>query len=275
MLSLKQHFDVFVFDAFGVLNVGETAIIGASECISQLKADNKQVFVLTNGASASLAAMPQKYSTLGFDFAPEEVVSSRLAAELAMQRISEEAGGNLLWGVITGGRSSPEDLPVNAVTLDDNQADYDRVDAIAMLSSLTWNDARQKRLRTSLQSRPRPLVVGNPDVVAPHESGFSLEPGFFAHQLIDEINVSVEFHGKPFQSVFELVRQRIDEKMKFVVPDKRIAMLGDTLHTDVLGAKAAGWSSILVSDHGLFRGCNVDDYINESGIVPDWIIPSI
>lgn len=275
LLSIADRFDVFVFDAFGVLNVGESAIPGASACISALKASGKQVFVLTNGASAALSAMPRKYDLLGFDFVPDEVVSSRLAAEHAMQRITSAANDTILWGVVTGGRSTADDLPVNAIVLDDAESDYDRVDAIAILSSLTWNDKRQQILQSSLQRRVRPLVIGNPDVVAPHEQGFSLEPGYFAHRLIDAINVPVEFHGKPFQSVFELVRQRVDEVVAFKVPNERIVMLGDTLHTDVLGAKAAGWSSILVADHGLFRGKNVDDYINTSGIVPDWVIPSI
>lgn len=275
LLAIADHFDVFVFDAFGVLNVGETAVAGAVQCISTLKATGKQVFVLTNGASASLAAMPQKYDAFGFDFKPDEVVSSRMAAEQAMSAITAEAGKALLWGVITGGRSGADDVPVDAVILDDHQEDFDRVDAIAMLSSLNWTAARQQMLRKSLQQHARPFVVGNPDVVAPHEKAFSLEPGYFAHRLMDEIGITVEFHGKPFQSVFELVRQRVDQTLDFVVPDSRIAMMGDTLHTDVLGAKASGWSSVLVADHGLFRGCDVNRYINESGIVPDWVIPSI
>lgn len=275
LLAIADRFDVFVFDAFGVLNVGETAIVGASECIAALKNQGKQVFVLTNGASASLEKMPAKYDSFGFNFQPEEIVSSRLAAENAMQSITADAGGTLLWGVITGGRSTAEDVPVDAVILDDHQGDYDRVDAIAMMSSLHWNDSRQQLLRETLMRRVRPVVIGNPDVVAPHEQAFSLEPGYFAHQLIDELGINIEFHGKPFPSVFDLVRQRVNQVTDVTVPDSRIAMMGDTLHTDVLGAKAAGWGSVLVADHGLFRHRDVAHFINASGIVPDYIIPSI
>ncbi len=51
-------------------------------------------------------------------------------------------------------------------------------------------------------------------------------------------------------------------------------MVGDTLHTDVLGGAAAGLKTVLVTDHGLFSGLNADDFVRRSGIVPDFIIPT-
>ncbi len=51
-------------------------------------------------------------------------------------------------------------------------------------------------------------------------------------------------------------------------------MVGDTLHTDVLGGAAAGCRSVLVTDHGLFAGRDTAPFIAASGIVPDFIIPS-
>ena len=31
-------------------------------------------------------------------------------------------------------------------------------------------------------------------------------------------------------------------------------MVGDSLHTDILGGAAAGMTTVLITDHGLFRG---------------------
>ncbi|MEL6751683.1 MAG: HAD hydrolase-like protein, partial [Pseudomonadota bacterium] len=105
----------------------------------------------------------------------------------------------------------------------------------------------------------------------PLEDGFSTESGFVAHRVADLLGGHIEFHGKPFPSVFELVRRRLPQTQE----PRRICMIGDTLHTDVLGGAQAGWSTVLVSDHGLFRGHDVGPYIEKSGIVPDWIVPSI
>lgn len=52
-------------------------------------------------------------------------------------------------------------------------------------------------------------------------------------------------------------------------------MIGDTLHTDILGGQAAGLDTVLVTDHGLFKARPVDSFIRQSGIAPTWIIPSI
>jgi glycerol 3-phosphatase-2 len=52
-------------------------------------------------------------------------------------------------------------------------------------------------------------------------------------------------------------------------------MIGDTLHTDILGGQAAGFGTILVTRHGLFAKHPVETYIRQSGIVPTWIIPTI
>ena len=56
------------------------------------------------------------------------------------------------------------------------------------------------------------------------------------------------------------------------LPPERLAMVGDTLHTDVLGGRAAGMGAVLVADHGLFAGRDVRGYIARSGIVPDAVV---
>ena len=48
--EIADLFDVFLLDAFGVLNLGDTAIAGAVQRVEFLKNRGKQVLVLTNGA---------------------------------------------------------------------------------------------------------------------------------------------------------------------------------------------------------------------------------
>ncbi len=50
LIEIADHFDVFLLDAFGVLNVGDTAIAGAVQQVQMLKNMGKEVLVLTNGA---------------------------------------------------------------------------------------------------------------------------------------------------------------------------------------------------------------------------------
>jgi len=266
LVELSDYCDVFVFDAFGVLNVGNRAIAGAGECIANLRANGKLVFVLTNAATLPKPHSILKFQNLGFDFSDEEILTSRMAAENAISKMDVSC-----WGVMSKADFSPDDLNVNSKLLEDDPQVYGEVDGFLFLSTWEWNSQRQLILEKALSRKKRPIVVANPDVIAPLEDRFSTEPGYVAHRIADLLSVEAEFHGKPFPSVFELVESRLRQGFD----RKRICMIGDTLHTDVLGGASRGWSTVLVSDHGLFRGNDPLKYISSCGIVPDWIVPSI
>ena len=277
IVDIADQFDVFVFDAYGVLNVGSTVIPGAVESVATLGSMGKSLYILTNGSSLPLNRVKSKFDRLGYRFSDDHIVSSRYCAESSVLQhdslFRQQHQRDMLWGAIIGNSSTIDDLPVNAIALTDNAADYDRVDGFVFLSAGTWNDSRQALLEQSVRraTQPRPFIVGNPDVVAPDGGYLSLEPGLFSHRLMTATDTRAEFHGKPFPSVFDEVKRRIGG----AVSPERIAMVGDTLHTDVIGGAAAGWSTVLVSDHGLFSGHDVLPFIEQSGYIPDWIVPSI
>lgn len=266
LLDIADQADVFVFDAFGVLNVGETPIAGANERVEQLRAMGKKLFVLTNAASVDKDQAVQKFAKLGFSFKRDEIISSRDAgvnAVLAHKAVQK-------WGAITAANHKRDTFPANHIVLGDDPAEYETVDGFVFLGGALWTPARQKILENTLRNTPRPFVVANPDLVAPREHGLSLEPGFYSHALWDATGVEPEFHGKPYPSVYQLVEAALDGQEA-----SRIAMMGDTLHTDILGACARGWQSVLVTDHGLFAGRDVAPFIKASGIVPHWQLGSI
>jgi ribonucleotide monophosphatase NagD (HAD superfamily) len=144
---------------------------------------------------------------------------------------------------------------------------YDNVDGFLMVGAAAWSEQRQMLLEASLIKNPRPLYVGNPDIVAPREDGFSIEPGAFAHQLADRTGVAPQFFGKPFQNIYDLAFAQLD------APDRaRTVMVGDSLHTDILGGQVAGVKTALIAGFGFFGGSDVRRPIAQSGIAPDYIL---
>lgn len=256
LLDIADQFDAFVLDSFGVLNVGETAIPGAVACLRALRDMDKRLIVLTNAASYTRDVAVARYSKLGFDFSPEEVVSSR---DVAASRLAEVLpAGN--WGAIAAAGDVFSDIS-SQITHWSGQD----VDGFLLLSSAAFNDELAAALSTALTDRSRPLVVANPDLVAPRENGLSKEPGFYAHLLADTLGLAPVFFGKPFGNAFEDAQSRLEG-----IAPKRIAMVGDTLHTDILGGAAVGFRTVLVRDHGLFAGHDTETFIIESGIRPDF-----
>lgn len=265
--AIADLFDVFVFDAFGVLNVGDTPIPGAVERVNTLRALGKSCVVVTNAASYDPEASFAKFQRLGFNFPHSDIATSRQAAEEAVLA----SNGGRGWGVL--GLDEPEagSLPFAALFPRDDERAYDAAEGFLFLSNARWTAERQAMLERSLSRRARPVIIGNADIIAPREQGLSTEPGYFGYRLVELGLGNVSFHGKPFPSVYDLVRRRHPA----IAHGARVVMIGDTLHTDVVGGASQGWSTVLVSDHGLFRGMDVTQPIVASGIVPDFIVPNI
>ena len=263
--DLLDRIDVFVLDGYGVLNIGTDPVPGAPERIAQLRAAGKRVVILTNGATYPHARTVARYARLGYDFAASEVVSSRDALALALR-----GRADLRWGFAATPESAITDLAPNGFLLGDEPAGYESAEGFILLSTGDWGTARHDRMVAALRARPRPVLVGNPDLVAPRENGLSVEPGHFAHLLADSTGIAPEFYGKPFANAFALVSAWIGPGVK----PERIAMVGDTPHTDILGGAATGWRTVLVTDHGLLKGRSPDEIHGLSDIRPDFIAPT-
>lgn len=260
--NIADLYDVFLLDAFGVLNVGETAIPGATDRIADLQAAGKRVLVVSNAAGFPHRLLMEKYARLGFNFAPDDVITSRKALLAAIVGITTR------WGVMANPALGREDL--EALTLDfleDDPAPYDSAQGFLLIGSGNWTAARQSLLEESLRNNPRPVHVGNPDIAAPRENGPSKEPGHWAHQLADKTGIEPIFHGKPYRGIYDLAFSQLGCTL-----GKRAVMVGDSLHTDVLGGQTGDVATALIVSHGLLRDLNPSSAIATSGLRPDHVL---
>ncbi len=265
--NITAPFDLILFDAYGVLNVGETAIPGAADTIAALRSLGKAVAVVSNSAAYPKSQMMTRYAKLGFDFTHNEVVTSR---EALLRRIEHEPPR--LWGVMLNPHADLGEIAaLDTVILTDDPKDYDKAEGFLLIGSDGWTETRQTLLEATLRRQPRPVFVGNPDLVAPRETGLSREPGWFAHSLADATGIKPVFLGKPFPDIFDHALSRF----RHPPVAGRVLMVGDTLHTDVLGGNQAGFATALVTAHGSLAGLDVSDAIRRSTIAPDFIVESI
>ncbi|MGD9293539.1 MAG: HAD hydrolase-like protein [Roseobacter sp.] len=262
LLDIADAFDVFLLDAFGVLNIGETAIDGVPERVRALQDAGKRIIVVSNAASVPRDALLEKYRRLGYEFAPHDIVTSRMATIAGLSDASD-----FLWGIMGLSQSPMDDFsPLDWRLLEDDAQAYQQVEGFLLVGSGEWSQKRQDLLESALAHAPRPVCVANPDIVAPRETGFSTEPGYFAHKLAEHAGVSPTFYGKPFRNIYDLAFDVLRP-----VDRTRVAMVGDSLHTDILGAHTAGIASVLVSDYGFFAGEDALHAIERSGITPDFV----
>ncbi|MCG6903760.1 MAG: HAD hydrolase-like protein [Rhodobacter sp.] len=262
LMELVPEIDAFVFDAFGVLNVGEKLIPGADRRLQELRKAGCAIRVLTNAASYDKSGAIEKFQRLGIALEDDEIITSR---DAALRDLDDRR-----WGAIAAPEDRLTDLPTGTIRLGDDPDTYDAVDGILFLSTAEWSEHRQSLLEASLARSARPLVIANADLVAPREDGFSLEPGFYGHRIADITDADVRFFGKPYADVFAMAKSTLPD-----LANNRIAMCGDSLHTDILGAAAYGWRSVLVTRDGLFAGHDVAGFTKASGIHADWQLDRI
>lgn len=257
--DLLDSGECFLLDAFGVLNCGARAIPGAGNFLEALHRRGIPFLVLTNSASIPAQIVGDRLRHLGLNISQDNILSSRaLLWELFHPQEQR-------WGII----APPQDLESAQVFEHcfNEQAGFDDADGYIFLSTLNWDNYQHARWCANLKQRPRTVWVANPDLSAPRENGqFSREPGLFTlaeHRAAGSQLIPV---GKPFGAIFERAVQIARERWN--IKRSRIVMVGDTLHTDILGAQAAGIRAVLIESYGFFARHNPEPFIEASGIRP-------
>jgi len=263
--AIRQHFDAVILDAWGVLNLGEIPIPRALAAVKELRDASVPLLVLSNDASADKASAVAKHRRRGYDFRAEEIIAGLDLLPETLAELALEAPPGLI---------ADPPAPMQALTgampsLADDLAPYERVPAIAFLSADRWSEPRQALLRESLLHQPRPLIVCNPDIASPDAHLLNAEPGYYAHRIADETGIAPILCGKPDGGIYRKALERLPG-----IRPERVLCVGDTLHTDILGARAAGCRAMLVED-GFCAGRDALALAAECGIWPDFVAPGL
>lgn len=264
--AILDEAEAILTDAFGVLNVGETALPGAREALQAIRARGIALRVVSNAASLPKAALVARYRAMGFDLTAAEFITSR---DVVLRALAE-APGHWRWVIIAPAQADLSDLPI------DHWRSWDGAlregdDAVLFLAAWGWQASDQQALEAGLRANPRPVWVANPDLISPWGDVWRPEPGGWCAGLQGRTGALVQRFGKPLGSIFEVALASLPG----MVDRARVWMLGDTLHTDILGAQAVGLRTAWVTGAGASTGLDVARAVACTGIVPDVVMPFI
>ncbi len=280
LIDILDEFDGLVLDGYGVINVGDGPIDGIMALLETAASKAKPVIVLTNGSSFSSARTCNKYLDWQLPIACSDVLSSRDALIAQFTNASKTA---LPLGLKIGcfGRAIEPIAGDNFLSYGYDEDFWEKADELVFLGAVGWEEADQAAFEAAMISRPRPLHIANPDVTAPQAGGrFSAEPGYWTARMIKaaanrSVPLDITWYGKPHGPAFELVLARMRRRLDRNIDNRRIAMVGDSLHTDILGGGAIGMTTVLITRHGLFRGRRASAYMEVSEIYPDWVVDTL
>ena len=247
-----DEFDVLFLDAFGVINIGDKLIPSIIETLNVARDKGICVIILSNGATYCSEKKINQFYNLGLEFSYDEIISSRDVTEefLSIHLKPSKIG-------VLGNKDEKLNIK-NSLTIDltkDIEL-FDEVDSFIFLGTSYWDSDFQDLLKDSLSSNPRPFLFLI-RYCCTSQGYFSIEPGYFSLKLINEgINLPLWF-GKPFSTIFEMALEKVQFITGSSIDMSRIGMVGDTLHTDILGANSIGIKSILMTKYGLLRNQNI------------------
>jgi HAD superfamily hydrolase (TIGR01450 family) len=263
--AIRHHFDAVMLDAWGVLNLGTVPIPRALTAVTELRFAGVPLLVLSNDAAADKAKAVENHRRRGYDFRAEEILAGLDLLPETLARLALEAPPGLIADPPPPMQALTGTMPVLA----DDPETYEQVPAVAFLSADHWSEKKQDLLRESLVRRPRPLIVGNPDIASPDAHLLNAEPGYYAHRIADETGDAPILCGKPDLGIYRKALARLGG-----INPERVLCVGDTLHTDILGARAAGCRAMLVED-GFCAGRDALALAAECGIWPDFVAPGL
>ena len=276
---LFDHYDAIAFDSYGVLVDGIDPLPGAIEFTARLTAAGKPWVLATNDASRLTAGRLEVMQGQGFGIEEVQVIS----AGSLLRRFFEERGVNGTQCIATGRGDAVEFVrlagcePVGLTPDDDESTSL----AIAGITGYDWFEATRDMLSLIIRRMdagdPLHLVVPNPDVLYPDGvNRFSIGPGGLAEMI--ETAVSRRFGdddavkfaklGKPYAPMFDAIKERLNGY-------RRVAFVGDQLHTDIAGANGAGLDSVLIGT-GITRWNDANDLKDvPPSMMPTLLLPSM
>jgi HAD superfamily hydrolase (TIGR01450 family) len=227
----------FVFDLDGCVWNGDVLSPGAGEALSALHAAGRRIGFITNNSRATGADILHRLHRLGVTFAdlaltPLEIIGEAIAERYGPSRVLVIGAAELADAVIRGGHEIVE------------VKDYRRATVVAVGNDF---DLTYERLTAAARAARAgaPLVTPNRDPRLPIEGGEFL-PGCGAIVAAVAIAAGVRptVVGKPEATLFRIALRRLG------LAARDAAMVGDSIPSDIRGARAVGMYTVLYAPDG-------------------------
>ncbi len=255
--SLVPRFDGFILDLWGVLHDGTHPYPGAIEALAKLRAEGKKIILLSN-APRRAAAVEKVLQTIGFssthydalvtsgDTARDWLLASRPYG-LRYCYIGPEKDRHLLEGA--------DYREVSSAT----EADFALVTGFNEFGD--GMETKLPQVRESLAAK-LPMICTNPDRLVVKQDGREMLCAGLLAEWYEAHGGHVDWFGKPYRRVYEhcfaLFRDwglgveegsgapRNPHHPSSIIHHPILA-IGDSLHTDIAGARGAGITCVLVA----------------------------
>jgi HAD superfamily hydrolase (TIGR01459 family) len=282
MSTIVDQYDAFLIDIWGVIHDGYNAYPGSIECINQILDRNKKIIFLSNAPIPGILA---KKKLLDHGIKPNvfQVLSSGDLIRHQLLHFEDSVFKNLgrrFYHLIpTRNSDILSDMPAQIVNKLE-EANFILLTAYAEEGEDLNQYGSLFKKAISLEI---PVICANPDktVISGDKNRYCA--GIFSEQY-ENLGGKVYYYGKPHLPIYEYAIRNLNRSS--YIDKRRILMIGDTLETDILGAKNAGLDSLVVLSGNmntiLKKETNFETLPEKLGsiltrhaLIPNWILNSL
>nr|CDJ95155.1 Haloacid dehalogenase hydrolase domain containing protein [Haemonchus contortus] len=283
--ELLPHIDTFIFDADGVLWLGDDVIPGSPRLVDFLIKSGKRVIILTNNATKSRAVYAKKLARLGFNrkLDKNSLVNPAAVVADALDRAGLADNKKVYLIGAQGVRDEMDDLGIeyfghgpepqddsdgSAFMFDiELEEDPSDVGAVVVGYEKHFNYHKLMKAANYLQKRHCLFLATNEDETCPGPNADVVTPD--AGPLVAAVRCASGREpitvGKPNTPAFDYIRRRWN------IDPERTMMVGDRTNTDVKFGRDHGLKTMLV-----LSGCHqLEDILDNHrngllDMVPDY-----
>ncbi len=278
LAELAAGYEAFVVDLWGVLHDGVTAFPDAVAALEKLKGQDKRIIILSN-APRRAAAVTARNRELGIDPALADLVMS--SGEETWVHLKQRLG---TWYQALGRRcyhlGPARDAGIREGLEEKFVEDLADADYLLNTGSLSARHSRAdyRDLLSAALTHRLPMVCANPDLVVIRGGAEEICAGTIA-QAYEALGGEVRYHGKPDPEIYRRCFAALG-----LGAETRTLAIGDSLRTDIAGARAAGIDSLFIvagiheaalCPAGRFEPTELQRLSAETGIAPDAVMTGL
>lgn len=251
-MSLVDGYDSVLFDLDGVLFRGREPIVGAAATVEEVRRRGVNVVFMTNNASRTPPQVVTQLASVGIEARADEIETAALTAaatlaERGVRRVYAIGQDGVLEALAAAG--------IEVVSL----ADAPQTVVVGLDRGVTYDKLRDASLAVQ---RGASLIATNADTTFPAEDGLWPGAGALVAAIVATTGAIPEVLGKPAEAMFRSSLRRSGGSRPLVV--------GDRLDTDIAGAAAVGWDSLLV-----LSGVTVADDLERAQVQPTYVAADV
>jgi HAD superfamily hydrolase (TIGR01459 family) len=237
--SLAPGYDVVLSDVWGVIHNGLVTFPHACDALMRVRARGGIVILITNAPRPSEAVSRQ----LDRFHVPRETYNAIVSSGDVTRSVIEKRRGQTLYHLgPERDRSIFSGLDVHFAPLD--TADYVVCSGLEDDETET-PDGYRTRLEAML-ARKLFMICGNPDVVVERGSTLVYCAGAIA-DVYASMGGEVLYAGKPYRPIYDMALAKAELAAGRKIPLNRVLAVGDSVRTDLKGARAAGVDFLFVT----------------------------